>query len=93
MLRTHAHGGADFVHLCPDVPSVDEGRARGGREEARQDGPGDGEESTKNRLQLLWFFLLDCFFTTPNSYFESHHIHTFKSITHHLKVSLIPLKH
>ena len=41
VLRTHAHGGPDLVHLRPDVPSVDEGCARGGGVEACQDGPGD----------------------------------------------------
>ena len=42
MLRAHAQGGPDLIHLRPDVPSVDEGRARGGGVEAGQDGPGEG---------------------------------------------------
>ena len=42
VLRAHAQGGPDLVHLRPDVPSVDEGRARGGGVEAGQDGPGEG---------------------------------------------------
>lgn len=39
VLRAHPQRQADGVHVCADVSAVDEGRSRGGREHASQDGP------------------------------------------------------